>query len=92
MSRVVISALMGAFAVGVIVGAIGWGRYSEHRFGLKMLNYLRDDSAQQIRNYQKLNELIAASDQERVRTYIERQIEMERLVMQSAEASIGKSR
>lgn len=90
MNRLGAGAAVAGFAVGAVVGAYSWARYTENRFALKSLSYVRDDSTRQIEHYEKLKQLIAGGDQERLVNYVDRQIEMARLSARAAEESMAK--
>ena len=86
-SRIVIGTAIGSLVIGALAGAYGGILYSRHQFGSDLLTYVQGDSAQQIRNYEKLKELIAAGDHESATDLIDSQLEMARLSAQAAEAA-----
>jgi hypothetical protein len=83
----IVAIALGAFALGIVGGGLGATRYSQQRFGHELLRYVHRDSAQQIANYEKVKELIATGDEQRVTRFIDDQIELARLSMRAANAS-----
>lgn len=81
-----------ALIIGTVVGGYGAMLYSRHEFGLDLLKNTHRDAEQQIRIYEKLRELQAAGEYQRVVDALDSQLEMARLSSRAAEMAMGEPR
>jgi uncharacterized protein YneF (UPF0154 family) len=90
--RIVARTAIVALIIGIAAGAYGGMLYSRRQLGLELLQNTYRDSEQQIRIYEKLRELQAAGEYQRVADALDSQLEMARLASRAVEMAIEEPR
>jgi hypothetical protein len=91
-SKIVAGTAIGTLIIGIAAGSYGGMLYSRQQMGLELLKSTYADAEQQIRIYEKLRELQAAGEYQRVSDALDSQLEMARLASRAAEIAIKEPR
>lgn len=81
---------MAVFIFGAIGGWFVSRHYADESCGLALLAQIESDSSQQIARYEKIREILATGDNERLSKYLENQIEMATVALKSSVAAAKK--
>jgi hypothetical protein len=91
-SKIVAGTAVVAVVIGIMAGAYGGMLYARHQCGLQILQNTYSDAEQEIKFYEKLRALQAASEYQRVADALDSQLEMSRLSSRAADMAMKETR